>query len=234
MEQGSQLSGACSCGRNHYIISIPAHPFESIQILYDDTAEHSRTLSLRVPLTTIHSTTYAFYPDETHNSIRRVFTPHHAPHTKRHFCGLCGTPLTHWSEETPDEAEWVYVNLSSLKNDSMEKLADAGLFSGGTDDVKTRDRSQGSPQPNTGRSNQRELVTEGREIRGNPWFEEMIEGSELGNIRKRRGGKTSSDGRTLVEYEVTEFESGDGDGVLTGTGKRKLGSLGDEDDVEMK
>ena len=189
-----------------------------------------RALSLRVPLSRIQSTTHAFYPDETHSSIRRVFTPSYAPRTKRHFCGLCGTPLSHWNEESPEEAEWVYVNLGSLRSESMERLEDAGFLSS-TPDAETAVQA---PRMNTAQSNQRALLGEGREVRGNPWFEEMIEGSELGNIRRRRGGGRSSDGRTFVEYEVTEYESGDGDNSITGTAKRKLGSRGDEDDAEMR
>ena len=189
-----------------------------------------RGLSLRIPLTTLRSTTYAFYPDETHSSIRRVFTPSHAPHTKRHFCGLCGTPLCHWSEESPEEAEWVYVNLGSLKGESMERLEDAGFLSG---EAEEEDAIQ-STQSTAARSNQIATVGEGREVRGMPWFEEMIEGSELGNFRRRRGGGRSTDGKTIVEYEITEFESGDIDSNTSGTGKRKLGSRGDEDDVEMR
>ena len=56
-----------------------------------------KALSLRVPLSQIHSTTYAFFPDEPPSTIKRVFTPHHAPYTKQHFCGLCGTHITHVS-----------------------------------------------------------------------------------------------------------------------------------------
>ena len=62
----------------------------------------------------------------------------------------------------------------------------------------------------------------------------MIEGSQLVKIKRRRGGGRSSDGRTIVEYEVTEFESGDGDTAISSSGKRKHGSLGEGDDVEMR
>jgi hypothetical protein len=124
----------------------------------------------------------------------------------------------------------VLVNLNSLKRESMEKLEDAGLLSGvelseEEKDQSTADRS-GAKQVTAG--------GEGREISGTPWFEEMIEGSELGRIRRRRGGGRSSDGKTIVEYEVTEFTSRDGDGITTGTGKRKIGTLGGEDDVDMQ
>lgn len=185
-------------------------------------------VSLRVPLAQIHSTTYAFFPDETPSTIKRVFTPHRAPHTKRHFCGICGTSISHWSEETPEEAEWIYVNIGSLKRDSMERLEDAGLLPS----VWTEDK--GTTQTATGATQMVANLNQGREVRGTPWFEEMIQGSELGKIKRRRGGETSSDGHTRVEWEITEFESNGGDVAAASIGKRKLGSVDHGDDVEMR
>ena len=241
MDERTPLSGACSCGRNHYFIQVPSN-LEDIQVLYDDRAEHSmfpsigfahctykrKALSLRVPLVQIHSTTYAFFEDEAPSTIRRVFTPPHAPHTKRHFCGLCGTSISHWSEENPEEAEWIYLNIGSLKRDSRERLEEAGLLQGlGSGDKEVEKTATGS-------SKQVANVGQGREVRGTPWFEEMIQGSELGRIKRRRGGETSSDGRTKIEWEISEFESNEGDAAAAGSGKRKLGSLDPGDDVEMR
>ncbi|KAF6234983.1 hypothetical protein HO173_006913 [Letharia columbiana] len=226
MDERTPLSGACSCGRNHYFIQVPSNSLENLQVLYDDRAEH--TLSLRVPLAQIHSTTYAFFPDEAPSTIRRVFTPHHAPRSKRHFCGLCGTSISHWSEETPEEAEWIYMNIGSLRRDSMERLEDAGLLRGlGSEDNEMAQMAAGG-------SRQVANLGQGREVRGTPWFEEMIQGSELGRIKRRRGRETSSDGRTKVEWEISEFGSGDGDVPVASTSKRKLGSVDHRDDVEMR
>lgn len=189
-----------------------------------------RTLSLRVPLAHIHSTTYAFYPDETPNTIRRVFTPDHSPHTKRHFCGICGTPLSHWSEESPDEAELIYVNLKTLKSESFDRLEDAGLLSGVSSEDEREGTRESSKEPK-----QVTAIGQGREVQGSPWFEEMIEGSRLGRLRRRRGGQSSSDGSTRVEWEVTEFDSGEADEEgSVNNHKRKLGSLGEDGDVEMR
>ena len=191
-----------------------------------------QALSLRVPLAQIHSTTYAFFPDEAPSTIKRVFTPHHAPNTKRHFCGLCGTSISHWSEETTDEAEWIYVNIGSLRRDSMERLEEAGLLRG------LESENKETAETATGGSRQMADTGQGREVQGTPWFEEMIQGSELGRIkRRRRGGETSSDGHTKVEWEITEYESGslnEGGAASANTGKRKLGSLDTGDDVEMR
>jgi hypothetical protein len=188
---------------------------------------HSSPLSafLRVPLPWLRSTTYAYYPDESHSTIRRVFTPWHAPHTKRHFCGFCGTPLSYWSEADRQEADLISVNLSSLRRDSIDQLATLGILPSG---YSSEDEKESEERAVT-------KVSE-TEIRGEPWFEEIIEGSKLGKIRRRRGGKTSADGMTSVEWEVVEF---DGEGntephetgtTSTITGKRKLG----EDNVVMR
>ena len=79
-------------------------------------------------------------------------------------------------------------------------------------------------------------VAEGREITGQPWFEEIIEGSELGRIRRRRGGKSSSDGRSRVEWEIVEFEGEAGEESMEsgmGNGKRKIGDVAGVD-VDMR
>lgn len=41
MDERTPLSGACSCGRNHYFIQVPSNSLENLQVLYDDRAEHS-------------------------------------------------------------------------------------------------------------------------------------------------------------------------------------------------
>lgn len=187
----------------------------------------ARSLSLRVPLSHIRSTTYAFYPGETHADIRRMFTPPHAPHTKRHFCGFCGDSLTRWSEQHQDDADWVHVNLGSLRRGSVEKLADQGLLPGS-------DASLGATmaQP-TDTAIENTSPGEGREIQGAPWFEDMIEGSQLGRIKRRKGGHSSADGRSRVSWEVVEYTSEPSDNG-NNLGKRKLSQVGKEGDVAMK
>ncbi|MCJ1355322.1 MAG: hypothetical protein MMC33_005313 [Icmadophila ericetorum] len=252
MNHQSPLRGACSCGRNQYLIVIPADASHtSAQVLFDDSAEHREyaymtnlardssiidaglahssplPIFLRIPLPWLQSTTYAFYPDENHSSIRRVFTPRHAPHTKRHFCGFCGTPLSYWSEENREEAEWVCVSMGSLESDSLQVLNEAGVLPK-VETVDTRTTSK------EGHINLGELQGR-RETRGQPWFEEMIEGSELGRLRRRRGGQTSADGRTKVEWEVNDYSMDEvGDASGSGNGKRKIGDLEEAEDLVMR
>ena len=118
------------------------------------------------------------------------------------------------------------MNIGSLQRDSVERLEDAGLLQGSGSEDSKRTKT-GSPETkqvvNTG---------EGREVRGTPWFEELIQGSELGRIQRR--GQTSSDGHTKVEWEITEYESKEGDIPVASAGKRKLVSLDSGENVERR
>lgn len=133
--------------------------------------------------------------------------------------------MTHWSEEREGDADWVYVNLGSLRSGSVEKLADEGFLTSADDNKDSTTIEE--------KALDRTVALEGREIQGAPWYEEMIEGSELGRIKRRRGGQSSADGRSKVEWEVVEFSSEPGDSG-TSTGKRKLDQVGKEGDVEMR
>lgn len=136
--------------------------------------------------------------------------------------------LSHWSEERADEADLIDVNLESLNQGSLSRLGE-GVWEG----VLPREREQG-PQRHTEKTlDELASTSQGREVRGVPWFEEMVEGSTLGRIRRRRGGETSQDGRTRVEWEVMEFDGGE-DGSssgVTGIMKRKIGDVGEGDDL---
>lgn len=48
--------------------------------------------------------------------------------------------------------------------------------------------------------------------RGLPYFEEMVENSRLGRIKRQKGGALSADGRTTVEWEIVEIGNGDSAG----------------------
>ena len=49
------------------------------------------------------------------------------------------------------------------------------------------------------------LVVRRMQNRGVPYFEEMVENSKLGRIKRQKGGHTSRDGRTTVQWEVVEI-----------------------------
>jgi hypothetical protein len=64
----------------------------------------------------------------------------------------------------------------------------------------------------------------------------MIDGSTLGRMQKIRAEMaTSADGKTKIEWEVTEFHEGESEADSgIGRGKRKLGEVGEVHDVTMK
>jgi hypothetical protein len=159
----------------------------------------------------------SLFPDETHTSIRRTFTPLHAPFSKRNFCGFCGTPLTYWTEKPPEEAEYMSVTIGSLFGEDQSVLEDLGLL---PNDVDTGDppESMGTAVTSTtapasvqvGSDEPRLSVTRRRgTVEGIPWFEEMIEGSWLGRVGKsRRGVGVSRDGLMKIEWDVSEWHGG--------------------------
>lgn len=105
-------------------------------------------------------------------------------------------------------------------------MEDAGLLAGAEENekVETSDGNDGEKGTMKRKLN--------RESTGTPWFEEMIQGSELGKMKRRRGGQSSLDGRSKVEWEIVEFTADDEESSIVGTGKRKIEIS--EDDVEMR
>jgi len=223
MSRERPLRGGCSCGRNTYIIEVPPNSTEIAQVFFDKGSSHRRSQAsplsawLRVPLAWYHSTTYAFFDDETHNSIRRVYTSPHEQSAKRHFCGFCGTPLSYWSESPPSEAEYISLTLGSLSGNDLRDLEELGLLpkealgdaEGGTVEPPS--------SPTTGA-----LSTTANAHADLPWFDEMIQGSNLGKIKRSRGKEQTEDGRFRVEWEIVEWTDDGTDHSSLGSGKRKL------------
>jgi hypothetical protein len=82
---------------------------------------------LHVPLSWLSSSTHAFFPDETNTTIRRIYTHPSQGHSKRHFCGFCGTPISYWTEEPRSESEFINITLGSLMRDDLLRLDALGL-----------------------------------------------------------------------------------------------------------
>jgi hypothetical protein len=168
--------------------------------------------------------------------IRRTFTPRHAPYSKRVFCGFCGTHLSYWSEQPPEEAEFLNVTVGSLRDVqalqeldllpediNTESLSTDNSATDGTQEVATPASEMNAPLSRE--------TTEGRSGNVN-WFEEMIHGSRLGRAQKtRRGVGVSADGSTTVEWEVSEWT--EGDSTANTPSKRKIEQVSGED-VSMK
>ena len=201
------------------------------------------TAWLRVPLDWVSSTTVAQFPDESHSTIRRTFTPQHQPHSKRIFCGFCGTHLSYWTEEPPSEADFLSVTLGSLLGDDFRALQELDLL---PEDVEPED--VGAANPDTENSQTTRTVTTQQEqplaqrthrhgrIGDLDWFEEMIDGSRLGRTQTtRRGMSTSADGMTSMHWEISEYVDDSSDPTTTSTrSKRKIGDIGSGDDTPMK
>jgi hypothetical protein len=72
--------------------------------------------------------------------------------------------------------------------------------------------------------------------RGAPWFQEMVEKTPLGKIKRQKGGHTTtgSDGTVeQVEWEVFEWNGEDDDSPDASAPKRKIGEV-EEADAEMR
>ncbi|OAP58812.1 hypothetical protein AYL99_06109 [Fonsecaea erecta] len=252
------LQGACNCGRNHYYIAAPPDATEQALIYFDDSSQSRRsqatplTAWLRVPLSWYSSSTQSFFPDETHASIRKIFTPLHTPHSQRVFCGYCGTHLSYWTEQPPQEAEYMNITLGSLLSEDLRALQDLNLLPEDVEAEGSADNAQpftmsgalqhGNETAATDPATRQEIQSPTRTQRsgrtgGLTWFEEMLEGSRLGRSQnRRRGVGISNDGLTRVEWEVSEFfDDGSEESIQMATGsKRKIGDVGKEEDTAMQ
>ena len=67
---------------------------------------------------------------------------------------------------------------------------------------------------------------------GLPWFESLVQGSKLGNMRRSWGSRESGNGRFKVEWEIMEWTE-ENDSEPTPPGKRKIGEV-EESDSHME
>ncbi|KAL0931641.1 uncharacterized protein CTRU02_209029 [Colletotrichum truncatum] len=227
------LRGGCQCGRNSYIIDVPQQTTERAQVLFHTDTRHRVPLAtplaamIRVPLSWYRSTTHAFFPDERHSMIHRVFESASNNSSKRHFCGFCGTPLSYWTERPQTEADYIHLTLASLRGEDLRDLEDLGLI------PELEDAEDQPVVPTT-------TTVVGRETRGVPWFDSLLDGTRLGNLHRSQGAGQSRDGKIRVEWEIMEWtdadddnnvapESEDVDMTTSQSGKRKLGERDDMD-----
>ncbi|GLA65018.1 hypothetical protein AtubIFM54640_006755 [Aspergillus tubingensis] len=261
MTSHEHLRGSCQCGRNQYQIRLPEDITDHAHVYLDTGRDNRRfhaaplTAWLRVPLTWYQSHTQSYFPDETHSTIRRIFSPHHAPHTQRVFCGYCGTPLTFWSEDPREEADYMSVSIGSLFGDGQRMLEDLELLPPespphSSDEERETEEEELEPvkgkekvvvSPATAQQNTRSsdvVIPSGSAVSrsyrhgtlgGIPWFEEMVEGSRLGRMMKtRRGVGVSDDQSTSFEWEISEWTSDS----TQAAGKRKRGHHTNVEDIE--
>lgn len=205
----------------------------------------------------------AYFPDETATTIRRVYESPAENYARRQFCGYCGTPLTFWTEQPHGEGDYIHVTLGSLCRDDLGDLDELGLIpeSPGSEEGGGRAGGDGSSEVSVrgggGSVGALEVAQQaseaqrvsaalstaaqpiGRESRGIPWIESLVEGSSLGGRLKRASvTRRSADGSAWAQWHIVEY-SDDGHGQVEGeaggpssgnNGKRKLA---DRDDVQQ-
>lgn len=131
-----------------------------------------------------------------------------------------------------EEDDFISLTLGSLVDEDLDRLGDLGLLDDENDEVMDTEKIKGTES-----SSQRMVSVVksagGLASRGAPWFEDLVEDSQLGRIRRQKGGHTSADGSMQVEWEVVEWSSADQqeEGIL---GKRKIGDIEVLPDLDMK
>jgi len=208
---------------------VPADSAQLAELTYDNSsaARHHQatplTLWLRVPLSWFRSATFSQFPDETHRSIQRTFVSPFASNTRRQFCGYCGTQLTSWHELTREDADFIYLTVGSLLDEDQEALGELGWLPGDSSDEEMTGELFLDTQRRIAESFLQPAVT-----RGAPWFEEMVESTKLGKLKRQKGGHVSRSANVKIEWEVVEWTEGDDadDEAAEGVkGKRKIGDI---------
>lgn len=133
--------------------------------------------------------------------------------------------MSYWTESPSSEASFISLTLGSLASDDLRDLEELGLL---------------PEEALADAQNDKEIIEKvvpetrlnGIETEGLPWFETLVEGSRLGNIR-RQGERREGKG-WKVEWEIMEWTEGDEDapGISAG-GKRKLDDRMADEDVGM-
>lgn len=258
------LHGGCQCGRNVYTIQFPKDSHlpssQLARVLFNSSPSH-RSLAaplsafLRVPLQYYHSRVVPSFPDETFSQIHKAYTSPAEAHSKRYFCGFCGTPLSYWSEEPQAEKDFINLTLGSLAPRDLADLEEMGLLPSSESEDTTineeeddddenkvmKRRKEGEDTPMRHVAEEDDETDEKKEqaVRkwwGNnttsslSWFDTLTEGSLLGGRLRTTSGKRQNKNSTVrVEFEIVEWEEGgDGDDATPESprvGKRKLAEV---------
>jgi hypothetical protein len=154
-----------------------------------------------------------------------MYTSPQEQNSKRHFCGFCGTPLSYWSESPPSEADYINLTLGSLSGSDLRDLDELGLL---PKEALGELEPGGAVEPHSTPTiiGQTAEPEDGHD--GVPWFETMIQGSNLGRVKRSRGKRQTGDGRMKVEWEIIELMPDDD---TQATGKRKHGEVESHDAV---
>jgi hypothetical protein len=199
------------------------------------------TAWLRVPLPWFQSHTTSFFPDETHSTIRKIFTSPHEPYHKRIFCGYCGTHLTRWSEDPGDKAENLSITIDSIFGKDLRILEELGLLYDDDDDdvdpsimkLEQTDIVEKTGLPEPIDHDATHTTVHHSQAGDLFWTEELTEENRLGQPHRTKRGRGRNAGGTItVEWEITEVVDDTSEAEHgSGRGKRKLGAVGPGDEA---
>lgn len=116
------------------------------------------------------------------------------------------------------------MNVGSLRNESLTRLEQS---------LAEEDPATGPRTSETALHHSSGNIP--RDMTSSPWFEETVESNELGRIKRQRGGHTSADGKSKIEWEVVEVGDEEKDSSHIRS-KRKLNEYdeGGANDVRMQ
>jgi hypothetical protein len=220
-----------------------------------------------VPLQYYRATAVPRQADETNAMIHRAYDPpgggggaqneedeedeeegggRSQGHTRRYFCGFCGTPLSFWSESPPTEADFICLTLGSLLPEDLADLEELGLLAGlGLPPPRSPSPSAAAasgsglgPSTLSGDAATAAAAAAAAAAAGTrgggeeegvvgsvgvlSWLDTLTEGSRLGELlRQARGGAAVPRGRVRVEWEVVEWSGDDNGGGGESPRKRK-------------
>ncbi|KAK5075569.1 hypothetical protein LTR64_001776 [Lithohypha guttulata] len=157
--------------------------------------------------------------------------------------------MSYWTEDPASEQDFMNITLGSLGSRDILALEDLDLLPVDidlTEELKDAETAAKSNRNESATSKNSKQITQpagdavSRTSRsgisgGITWFEDMMQGSQLGySATKRKGYGTSADGATTISWEVSEYHDGDENesGSKTGS-KRKAGNI-ESDDTAMK
>lgn len=156
--------------------------------------------------------------------------------------------MSFWTEEPATERDFINIFLGSLNRRDLLALEDLDVLPDDVnleaaaiaDDVLASTSGALEQRPTHREVTQADtglLRTSRSGVTGGiSWFEDMMQGSQLGQHSSRRKGYgTSADGTTTMSWEVSEYyDDGDeGTSVPVNTSKRKAQDI-TEDDQEME
>lgn len=148
----------------------------------------------------------------------------HAGYTTTRPAGYLDVTLGSLLNESLDKLEALSIIPDLEENDDEEEeeeerpaRGEQGLRRGGIvnteDHIPTNEQSAGRVDARTNIAARAMQPPHLMSNRGMPYFEELVENSRLGRIKRQIGGHTSQDGSTSVQWEVVEI-GGSGGGVV--------------------